>query len=173
MTTLAVHFSSLIICQARMALGKVVRPFQGWPACRAYKGCALRFRVNFRESMDAPCSHGCMSRDSDGLPRNHCQGPPCSTLLRPAGRQPLKQPYGRFRNGPAAGSVACCRLLSPWTPHTVRLCLQPHTVILNLLFLGSIQIIEIHFIVYFIGRNDALWVAIPGLSIWRSRDGHP
>jgi hypothetical protein len=35
-----------------------------------------------------------------------------STVLLPMGRPPLKQPYGFFRVG---------RLLSPWTPHAVRL----------------------------------------------------
>jgi hypothetical protein len=127
--------------------GKVVRPFWGWPACRVYDGCARQVRVNFKESVDTSCSHGCMARDRNGLPRNHCQGPPCSTLLRPAGGQPLKRSYGRFRSGPPAGWVACCRLLLPWTPHAVALCLRPHKVILNLLILGLIQIIEIHFVV--------------------------
>jgi hypothetical protein len=44
-------------------------------------------------------------------------GPPCPTLLRPAGWSPLKRPYGRFRGGPLTGS-----LLFLWTPQTVRLC---------------------------------------------------
>jgi hypothetical protein len=38
-------------------------------------------------------------------------GPPCPTLLCPAGGTPLKQPYGRFRGGPLAGRAACGRLL--------------------------------------------------------------
>ena len=40
-------------------------------------------------------------------------GLPCPTLLRPAGRPPLKQPYGRFRSGLPTGLVACSHLLPP------------------------------------------------------------
>jgi hypothetical protein len=46
---------------------------------------------------------------------------PLPTLLCPAGRPPLKQPYIRFRGDPLAKQVACGHLLSLWTPHTVRL----------------------------------------------------
>jgi hypothetical protein len=48
-------------------------------------------------------------------------GPPCPTLLCPAGRPPVKQPCGRFRGGPPARRVACGHLLPPRTPNTVRL----------------------------------------------------
>jgi hypothetical protein len=41
--------------------------------------------------------------------------PPCSTLLPPPGRQPLK------REACPAGRVACGLLLPFWTPHAVRL----------------------------------------------------
>jgi hypothetical protein len=47
-------------------------------------------------------------------------GPPCLTLLHPAGRPSLKRPHGHFRYAPPAGRVACCRLLpswTVWTPH--------------------------------------------------------
>jgi hypothetical protein len=53
-------------------------------------------------------------------------GPPCPTLLRPAGGPPLKQP---------AGQAACGRLLPLWTPHAVRLC-SCHTVGGSVLFSG-------------------------------------
>jgi hypothetical protein len=33
-------------------------------------------------------------------------GPPCPTLLCPAGGPPLKWPYGRFRDGPPTGQAA-------------------------------------------------------------------
>jgi hypothetical protein len=46
---------------------------------------------------------------------------PCPSLLCPAGRLPLKQPYSRFRGGPLAGRATCSRLLPYWTPHAVRL----------------------------------------------------
>jgi hypothetical protein len=49
-------------------------------------------------------------------------GPPCPTLLHPAGRSPLKRPNGRFRGGLPAGQAACNRLLPFWTPHDVGLC---------------------------------------------------
>jgi hypothetical protein len=42
-------------------------------------------------------------------------GPPCLTLLCPAGGPPHKQPYGCFRGGPPAGRAACGHLLPPWT----------------------------------------------------------
>jgi hypothetical protein len=50
---------------------------------------------------------------------------PCSTLLRLAGRSPLKRLiasrlYGRFRGGPPTGWAACGRLLPPRTPRAVR-----------------------------------------------------
>jgi hypothetical protein len=48
-------------------------------------------------------------------------GPPCFTLLRPAGVPTLKQPYGRFRDGQLAGRSACGCFLPLWTPHAVRL----------------------------------------------------
>jgi hypothetical protein len=51
-------------------------------------------------------------------------GPLCLTLLRPAGRLPLKQHYGCFRSGPPAGRATCGRLLPVWTPHAIRLCLD-------------------------------------------------
>jgi hypothetical protein len=47
-------------------------------------------------------------------------GPPCLTLLRPAGGPPLKRPYGRFKGFPLAGQAACARLLPIWTTHAVR-----------------------------------------------------
>jgi hypothetical protein len=49
-------------------------------------------------------------------------GQPCPTFLRPAGGLPLKRPYGPFWGGPAAGRVACGRILPFWTPQAVRLC---------------------------------------------------
>jgi hypothetical protein len=55
-------------------------------------------------------------------------GPPCSTLLRPAGGRPPKRPYGRFGGGPPAGRVACAVLYPlgypmPYgpAPHLTRL----------------------------------------------------
>jgi hypothetical protein len=48
-------------------------------------------------------------------------GPPCPTLLWPAGGPPLKQPYGHFRGSPPAGWATCSRVLPLWTPHIVRL----------------------------------------------------
>jgi hypothetical protein len=56
-------------------------------------------------------------------------GPPCPTLLRPAGGLSLKRPYDRFRDGPPAERSAYGRLLPFWTPHAVRLCVKashPH-----------------------------------------------
>jgi hypothetical protein len=43
-------------------------------------------------------------------------GPPCPTLLCPAGGPSLKRPYGRFRGDPHAGQAACGRLLPSWIP---------------------------------------------------------
>jgi hypothetical protein len=51
-------------------------------------------------------------------------GPPCPTLLRPAGGPPPKRPYGHLGVCPPAGRAACGCLLSPWTPLTVRACLR-------------------------------------------------
>jgi hypothetical protein len=50
-------------------------------------------------------------------------GPPCPTLLHPAGGIPLRLPYDRFWGGPPAGRGACGRPLPFWTPHAARLCL--------------------------------------------------
>jgi hypothetical protein len=47
-------------------------------------------------------------------------GPPCPTLIRPAGGPLPKRPYGRLGGGPPAGQAACDRLLPPWIPHAVR-----------------------------------------------------
>jgi hypothetical protein len=43
-------------------------------------------------------------------------GLPCLTLLRTAGRQSLKRPYGHFRDGPPTERAACGRPLPFWTP---------------------------------------------------------
>jgi hypothetical protein len=43
-------------------------------------------------------------------------GPPCTTVLSPAGGPPPKCSGG----GPPGGRSACGRLLSPWIPHAVR-----------------------------------------------------
>jgi hypothetical protein len=51
-------------------------------------------------------------------------GLPCLTLLSPADGPPHKRPYGRLWGGPPTGRAACGRLLPPWIPHAVRLCLQ-------------------------------------------------
>jgi hypothetical protein len=48
-------------------------------------------------------------------------GPPCLTLISPAGGPPLKRPYGHFRGGLPTEHAACGRLLPLWTPHAVRL----------------------------------------------------
>jgi hypothetical protein len=61
-----------------------------------------------------------MERGGHGL-----LGPPCPTLLRPAGRPPVKRPYSRFRGNSSTGKVACSRFLPHWTPHAVRLCSKP------------------------------------------------
>jgi hypothetical protein len=53
-------------------------------------------------------------------------GPSCPTSLWPAGGPPLKRPYGRLRGGPPTGRVACSRLLPPWTPHTILVCVVSH-----------------------------------------------
>jgi hypothetical protein len=47
-------------------------------------------------------------------------GPPCPTLLRPAGGPPMKRPYVHFWGGPPSGRAACGRLLPLWPPHAVR-----------------------------------------------------
>jgi hypothetical protein len=49
-------------------------------------------------------------------------GPPCPTLLRPAGGPPLKRPYSRFWGGLPAGRAVCGRLLPPWIALAVRDC---------------------------------------------------
>jgi hypothetical protein len=49
-------------------------------------------------------------------------GPPCPTLLRPAGGPPPKRPYSRFGGGPPAERAACGHLLPPWIPLPVRAC---------------------------------------------------
>jgi hypothetical protein len=64
--------------------------------------------------------HGRMERGGHGLPKVS-PGPAISTLLRPVGGPPLKQPYGRFRGGPPAGRAACGCLPPLWTPHAVHL----------------------------------------------------
>jgi hypothetical protein len=53
-------------------------------------------------------------------------GPPCPTLLRPAGGPPPTRPYCRFWGGPPAGQAACGRLLPPWIPDVVRACPSPY-----------------------------------------------
>jgi hypothetical protein len=40
-------------------------------------------------------------------------GPPCPTLIRPAGGPPPKRPYSRLGGGPPTGRAACGRLLPP------------------------------------------------------------
>jgi hypothetical protein len=44
--------------------------------------------------------------------------PTCLTLLRPAGRSPLKQPYGRFRGSTYAIHLCCTPM--PRTAHEIR-----------------------------------------------------
>jgi hypothetical protein len=51
-------------------------------------------------------------------------GLPCPTLLRPAGRQPLKRIYSHFRGGLPTGWAACSHLLPIWTPAALYLCFQ-------------------------------------------------
>jgi hypothetical protein len=48
-------------------------------------------------------------------------GPPCPTLLRPAGGPLLKRYNGRFRGGQPTRQAACGRLLPLWSPHALRL----------------------------------------------------
>jgi hypothetical protein len=48
-------------------------------------------------------------------------GPPCLTILPPAGGPPLKQPYGRFWNDPPTERAASGRYIPPWTPRAIRL----------------------------------------------------
>jgi hypothetical protein len=45
-------------------------------------------------------------------------GPPCLTLLHPAGGSPLKRPYNHFRGGPPAGPAAFGHLLTFGHPKT-------------------------------------------------------
>jgi hypothetical protein len=52
-------------------------------------------------------------------------GLPCHTLQRNAEGPSLKRPYSHFRGDPPAGWAPCGHLLPFWTPHAVRLCLQP------------------------------------------------
>jgi hypothetical protein len=47
-------------------------------------------------------------------------GPPCPSLLRPAGGPHQKPSYGCYRGGPPTKRVACGRLLPFWTPHVIR-----------------------------------------------------
>jgi hypothetical protein len=56
-------------------------------------------------------------------PKYH-YGPPCPTLLCPAGEPSLTQPYGCFRGGRLVGWATCGYLSPSWTPHAIRLCLQ-------------------------------------------------
>jgi hypothetical protein len=62
-----------------------------------------------------------MARGGHGLYLKFHSGPPCPTLLRPAGGPPLKRPYGRFMADPPAGQAACSSLLSLWTPYALAL----------------------------------------------------
>jgi hypothetical protein len=48
-------------------------------------------------------------------------GPPCPTLLCPAGGPSLKQPLGYFRGGQSAGRAACSRLLPFRKSHAILL----------------------------------------------------
>jgi hypothetical protein len=45
-------------------------------------------------------------------------GPPCPTLLRPAGGPLLKRPFGRFRGRPLAGRAAFGHLQPPSATHS-------------------------------------------------------
>jgi hypothetical protein len=58
-------------------------------------------------------------------------GPPCLTLLPPAGVPPLKRPYGRFRGAKPTERVACGRLLPLWTPQAVFLICHKSTLFFN------------------------------------------
>jgi hypothetical protein len=79
-------------------------------------GCEIRKRFfHASETMDAIQSEGV----ERGAARDELMfhpGPPCSTLVRPAGRPP------RFRGGPPTERATFGRFLPLWTPHTVRLC---------------------------------------------------
>jgi hypothetical protein len=61
-----------------------------------------------------------MARGGYGRHKVHL-GPPCPTLLHPAGGPPQKRPNGRFRGGPPARQAACACLLPPWISHAKRL----------------------------------------------------
>jgi hypothetical protein len=86
-------------------------------------------------------------------------GPPCPTLLRPAGRQPLKQTYSRFRGGPPTGWTACGLLLPPWKPHAVRLCLS-RSGILSLAQLHVVDLVHYGSRVFFFGTK-VVWTFPP------------
>jgi hypothetical protein len=57
--------------------------------------------------------------------QNFYPGPLCQTLLRFVGRPPPKRPFGRFGGGPPTGWAACGRLLPPWIPLSVWVCITP------------------------------------------------
>jgi hypothetical protein len=61
-----------------------------------------------------------MARGGHGDSLKFRPGSSCPTFLCPAGGPPLKQPYGRFRDGPPARQAVCSHLLPHWTPHAVR-----------------------------------------------------
>jgi hypothetical protein len=50
-------------------------------------------------------------------------GLPCPAFPCPAGRPPLKRPYGSFRDCSPTDQVAYDHLLPLWTPHVVRISL--------------------------------------------------
>jgi hypothetical protein len=60
-------------------------------------------------------------------------GPPCPTVLRPAGGPPLKQHFGHFRGGPPTGQAACGRPLPLWTPHIVHLWMKTNLYLVSVL----------------------------------------
>jgi hypothetical protein len=70
-----------------------------------------------------PVKHRRVARGNHGQPKV-LLGPTMPTLLRPAGRLPLKRPYGRSRGSLPAGQTTCGRILPPWTPNAIRLCSQ-------------------------------------------------
>jgi hypothetical protein len=88
---------------------------------------------SFSGTLPKPMSRSCLAEKMFGCmgvwqgmamdSLNFHLGPPCPTLLRPAGGPSLKRPYGCFRDGPPAGRVACGCLLPLCTPHAVRPCL--------------------------------------------------
>jgi hypothetical protein len=113
-----------------------------------------------------------------GIPR--LSGKKWSRTPKPALTYPSpKRPYGCFRAGPPAVRVACCRLLSLWTPQAVHLCskllyitenkrtLLRSTVIQTLLISGLIQTNKIQFTVNLCGRS---FLVQPGGG---SGDRHP